>query len=311
MLVYYTWAAAEKALSIVPGGYYVYRALALLANSGGRSTRRLVGCATSYRLIRKARELTPQGGSIIDFGTGWHHHDAFLLYLCGNYKVFLFDVENKARLSYIKTYLEYLRDNIDELARQLAPLDTEATLMKLRELLSLGSREEIYRVCNFEPIITRKTDEPFLPDSSIDFMVSNCVLTHIPPAIVEPELAALRRMLKPTGFMYMMIGHDDHWAFHDTTASTFNYYRYSDRFYSMLFDTSFEYQNRMVRSEWLPVFERAGLKVVEYWGNITDETRADIAALPHIDARFAKYSAEELATVHSYFLLAPAGMRLA
>jgi hypothetical protein len=53
----------------------------------------------------------------------------------------------------------------------------------------------------------------------------NCVLTHIPPAIVKPELAALRLMLKPTGKMYMMIGHDDHWTFHDPSANQFIYYR--------------------------------------------------------------------------------------
>jgi hypothetical protein len=111
--------------------------------------------------------------------------------------------------------------------------------------------------------------------------------------------------------MYMMVGHDDHWSFHDKTANTFNYYRYSDKFYSMLFDTNFEYQNRMVKSEWLPFFARAGLEVADYWGNVTDQTRADILALPHIDERFARHPFEELATVHSYFLLVPAGSHAA
>ena len=73
MLKYYLWAVGEKALSYFPAadhnglGYLTTRT----------SMRRLVGCGTSYHLVRKARELTPARGTILDFGTAWHHHGAF------------------------------------------------------------------------------------------------------------------------------------------------------------------------------------------------------------------------------------------
>jgi SAM-dependent methyltransferase len=299
---YYTWAAAEKTLSYVPGGRLMYRKLSDISNAGDRSKRRLQGLPTSYRLVRKARELVPPGGTILDVGTGWHHHIGFMLHLCGEYEIVLFDIEDKATIDYIKIFLHYLIDNVDEVATELG-LTTEHIRQKVEPLLLLPDRESIYRACNFTLCITDKTNEAFLPAATIDFMVSNCVLSHIPPAVLEPELAALRRMLKPGGCMYMMIGHDDHWSFHDLTVNQFNYYRYSDRFYSALFDTKFEYQNRMVRSEWLPIFYRAGLEVKDYFGYITDESRRDIRRLPKIDERFSRYSLEELATVHSYFLL--------
>ena len=41
----------------------------------------------------------------------------------------------------------------------------------------------------------------------------------------------------------------------------------------MLSDTKFEYQNRMVKWEWLPIFKRAGLEIASYFPNITDESR--------------------------------------
>jgi hypothetical protein len=40
-----------------------------------------------------------------------------------------------------------------------------------------------------------------------------------------------------------------------------------------------------------------------YNANVTDESRTQIRALPHLANRFAKYPLEELAVIHSYFLL--------
>jgi hypothetical protein len=110
-------------------------------------------------------------------------------------------------------------------------------------------------------------------------------------------------MLKDDGSMYFLVGHDDHWAFHDHSANQFNYYRYSDRYYRLFFETKFEFQNRMVKQEWMEVFDRCGLRVDDYYAHITDQSREQIRRLPHIDARFAKYPLEELAIIYSYVLL--------
>jgi hypothetical protein len=118
MLKYYMWAVGEKALSYVPYSRPIYNGLGYLTTR--TSKRRLVGCGTSYHLIRKARELTPAGGTILDFGTAWHHHDAFLLYLTGDYKIYLFDIQDRAWLSYIRTYLQYLIENLDSVAAELS-----------------------------------------------------------------------------------------------------------------------------------------------------------------------------------------------
>jgi hypothetical protein len=300
MLKYYLWAMGEKTLSYVPFSRPIYNGLGYLTTR--TSKRRHVGCATSYHLVRKARELTPDGGTILDFGTAWHHHDAFLLYLMGDYKIYLFDVQDRAWLSYIKTYLEYLTENLDEVACELC-IDPTVARRKLSNLIRLKSREDIYKTCNFTSIVTDVTDKPFLPEGSLDFVVGNCVLSHIPPSILDPELLVLRAMLKDNGYMCMMIGHDDHWAFHDPSVNQFNYYRYSDKYYQAIFDTKFEYQNRLAAPEWPAIFERARLEIVDYHANITDGSRAQACALPHIARRFAKYPLEELAVIHSYFLL--------
>lgn len=256
---------------------------------------------TSFRLTKKGKEVIPEGGTVLDVGTGWFHHDAFLLYLVGDYKIYLFDVDDKAKLIYIKNYLGHLLKNIDLVSSALE-ITPDTIRDRLEPLLEMPSREALYQRCNFVPCITNRTDKPFLPENSIDFMVSNCVINHIPIRILIPELKSLREMLKPDGFMYFLIGHDDHWAFHDHSANQFNYYRYSDSFYRFVFE-SLEFHNRLVKQEWLKIFEECDLRVTDYFAHITEESKTEILNLPHIDSRFSKYPLEELAIVYSYVLM--------
>jgi SAM-dependent methyltransferase len=300
MLRYYAWALGEKALGSLPFGKSFYGAVGRAANRSSRGRKQ--SFTSSLRLARKGKELIPPGGTVLDIGTGWFHHDAFLLYLAGDYRIHLFDIEDKASLAYIINYLENLRANCELISSELA-IETAEARVKLERLLALGSREEIYEACGFVPCITRAVTEPFLPEDSIDFMVSNCVLNHIPPSVLKAELGALRRMLKPEGRMYHLLGHDDHWTFHDPSTNRFNYYRYSDRYYRLFFETKLEYQNRLVKQEWLRLFADVGLEIEDYWPLIDDVSRREIAELPKIDQRFACYPAEELAIIHSYVLL--------
>jgi len=302
MLRYYTWAVAEKTLSLLPGGKSLYRRVGRIVKAKTQGTGSQL--ATSFPLARKAKQLTPPGGTILDVGTGWFHHDAFLLYLAGDYRIYLFDIEDRAQLQYIRNYVTYLRENIEWVSKELA-IDPARAHDKLTELLALPDRTSIYERCNFIPCITDQIDQPFLPERSVDFMVSNCVLVHIRPDMLLPEMRTLAKLLREGGAMYHMLGHDDHWAFHDPAMSwpSFNYLRYSERAYRLLFDTQLEYHNRIVRPEWLEIFARSGLKIEEYEAVINEESRASVRALPRIAPRYARYELDDLAIIYSYVLL--------
>lgn len=299
MVKYYLWAIAEKALSFIPGGENFYNKVGTIVHKNTRGTGS--NFTSSFRITRKARELTPPGGTILDIGTGWYHHDAFLLYLVGDYKIYLFDVVNKSSLQYIKNYINHLLKNIDLISTEL-DISPELIKTKLTPLLDCTSKEQVYEICNFIPSYTTNTDKPFLQESSIDFMLSCCVLSHIPLNILVPELKSLHKMLKPDGYMYHLIGHDDHWSFHDKKANQFNFYRYSDKQYKRLFE-SFEYHNRFVKQEFIKIFNDCDLKIIENYENITEDSKKQILSLPNIDERFAKYPLEDLAIIHNYVLL--------
>lgn len=299
MVKYYLWALGEKTLSFFPHGEKIYHSIGNMVNKNSRG--KSDSFVSSFRIIRKGKELIPDGGIVLDVGTGWHHHDAFLLYLVGDYKIYLFDIDDKSNINYIKNYLKLLINYSDLISSELS-IDSNVIRKKLTPLLSYNRKEEIYKKCNFISCVTKNTDKPFLPENSIDFMLSNCVLGHIPVNILIPELIALRSMLKSDGYMYHLIGHDDHWAFHDSRANQFNYYRYSDSYYKLMFET-LEFQNRLVKQELLEIFNKCDLKIKEYFENITEDSKKQILSLPHIDERFSKYTLDELAIIHSYVLL--------
>src|SRR5688572_28833656 len=102
---YYAWAIAEKILEVVPGGKDFYHLVGTVTKRGRCGLRG--GSPSSLGMIARASAYLPQGGVAVEVGTGWFHREAFLIYLLGRATtVYLFDIENKARLEYVRTYLQ-------------------------------------------------------------------------------------------------------------------------------------------------------------------------------------------------------------
>lgn len=300
MIKYYTWALSEKVLSILPLGtkLYYFAGSLLTKNKKGKNASFL----SSLILVKKVKDLVPPNSTILDVGTGWFHHESFLLWLSGNYKIILFDIRNNSKLIYIKNYIHHIIENLDYLSEQLH-LDKTESERKLSEILKMNNKEDIYTYCNFEPHITQNLDTLSIYNNSINFMISNCVLNHIPLKMLDSELGILKKLLNPGGMMYFLIGHDDHWSFHDNTANIFNYYRYSDKFYKILFENKFEFQNRLVKPELDELFKKNGLEVIEYFPYITTESKNAVKTLGKINSRFSKYPSSELSAIWSFYLL--------
>lgn len=301
MLRYYAWPIAEQALGRIPLGHALYRWLGSIKHRADHTSV----LPSSLRLSERSRTLKPAGGHALDVGTAWYHRDAFLLYLIGGWRVTLFDIADKSTLGSLRAHIRSLAAHAESVGPAVSR-SPEEVRDRLNALLSLPTRDAIYATCHFRPVITSRTDEPMTAEGSVDLVVSNCVFNHIPVPVLGPELRAIRATLKPDGVMNVLIGHDDHWAFRDPTATMFEYYRFSDRTYRLLFETPFEFQNRMVWPEWVRVFEGAGLRVVAHEAYVTPESRRAVEALPTLCGRFAGVAPEELAIIHSYATLAGA-----
>ena len=98
MIKYYSWAIAQKMLSYTPGGSKIYYGLGSLLQKNNKG--KAGPMSSAINLVRNIQNLVHKDAIIMDVGTGWYHHEPFLLYLCGFSKFYLFDVVNKSKLNY-------------------------------------------------------------------------------------------------------------------------------------------------------------------------------------------------------------------
>ena len=70
-------------------------------------------------------------------------------------------------------------------------------------------------------------------------------------------------MLKPGGYSLHSINLRDHLSAYDRSTSAKQYLRYSDRTWKLWFENDAQYINRIQRSDWLNMFNEAGLVLVD------------------------------------------------
>ena len=129
-----------------------------------------------------------------------------------------------------------------------------------------------------------------LPAGSIDLVVSNNTLEHIPPHVLEEIVFEFRRVSAPGAVMDHFVDISDHYAHFDSSITEFNYLRYGPRTWRLV-NNRLQYQNRLRASDYRRLIESAGLRVIaEEIERGTPEQLAQIT----VAAPFHAYAREDL-----------------
>ena len=86
-------------------------------------------------------------------------------------------------------------------------------------------------------------------------------------------------MLKPGGHSVHGINIKDHLYAYDNTVSQKQYLHYPDWVWRLCFENEVQYINRMQRSDWLALFKKAGLVLVEEETESTDLSGLKVAKI--------------------------------
>ncbi|MFZ4790764.1 MAG: methyltransferase domain-containing protein, partial [Candidatus Competibacteraceae bacterium] len=258
-------AMALKAFSCSHLTKRIYRAL---GNTLG-SKKRAVGQMPTYyldrinRMLRIANELgVPKNGDrLIELGTGWLHWEAITTKLFYNVHGILFDVWDNRQMDGLKNYIEQLDNSLDKLdADNIQRTSAHKLISKIREVTGY---DDLYKLLGFEYVLDHRGSLNLLEKESFDLVVSAGVLEHIYAKDASDFVYGIATLLKPGGYSVHSINIRDHLCQYDSTVSCKQYLQYPHWVWSLCFENDVQYINRIQRSEWLELFRKAGLVLVE------------------------------------------------
>nr|HMS33643.1 class I SAM-dependent methyltransferase [Ignavibacteria bacterium] len=193
----------------------------------------------------------------------------------------------------IKRLYEY-KDKFGEKAEVLKNIP-QVDRNNYREIL-----KEYFNIKYIAPLDARKTG---IESNSIDFILSNATMEHIPEEHLPDIMKESFRIMKPGGIMSNVIDYRDHWSFFDNSISVYNYLQYSDKEWNKL-NPSIMYQNRMRHPDYIKIIKDAGFEILEEKPDYpADMELEQLSKINLTDHYFKKYSREELSIKSSILIL--------
>lgn len=212
-------------------------------------------------LCEKHRVIQP-GDRLLEVGTGWVHRESTILRLFYDVEVTLFDVWDNRQLAAYKHYFQQFEQVMDQ-ELQLSNDQGERAHRLLQKIAAAQSFEEIYAALNFKYVINPAGTLEQLPEGAFSLVFSCSVLEHVGAQILPACVQSYARLLKPGGHSIHLIDLQDHLSYYDRRAPLKNYLRYSDIAWRRYFENEVQYFNRVQRSEWLELYQQAGLVLEE------------------------------------------------
>jgi len=126
--------------------------------------------------------------------------------------------------------------------------------------------QDLYKLLGFEYVLDHKGSlnlPNLLEKESFDLVVSAGVLEHISAKDASDFVDGIAALMKPGGYSVQGINIRDHLYQYDNTVSIKQYLQYPDYVWKLCFENDVQYINRIQRSDWLTLFGKAGLVLVE------------------------------------------------
>lgn len=230
--------------------------------------RRRIKCHPSDIMFARGKYLVDlcqkynaieDGDTTLEIGTGQTHLFTMFLHLFFDTKTTMVDVWDNRQLGSLKAIMA----SID---KKLTPdmFNYKRAKRKIETIRSVSNFDELYKNFNLDYYLDREGSLKMLPENHFNVVYSMHVLEHVHKDWVDQEIKDIYRILKPGGYSIHQIGIDDHLAHYDRPhVSSKNYLRYSDSIWKIFFENDVQYFNRLQMSDWLRLFEKHSLDLIE------------------------------------------------
>ena len=273
----------QAVLARLPGGEAINHRLQRI-NARRRGPEVLANRVTDMaRVMNRLKQLHPiKGATIVEVGTGWDALPTLCLSAEGAERVHTYDHVRHLRLDMAQTAAA--------VAAQARP--EWGALWAARASNDLKS---LLRTARVQYCAPGDASETGLKDASVDIFFSYAVLEHVPEQAASAIITEARRVLKPDGVFYALIGLHDHYHNFDSRVSKVNFLRYPEWLWSPLVKNRISYHNRLRERDFLEMLKALGAEIVDVHSTIDPDDLQRVRSMK-IDRRFQGYSPEDLAT---------------
>jgi SAM-dependent methyltransferase len=246
---------------------------------------------------RYNRHIDPGNCKYYEFGTGYDLVIPIGIRMFGFGELTCVDIRELVFPELINDSVKRLKNYSSKFYYNTGILDNLALFKRnnFRDVL-----KDSFKINYFAPSDARNTD---LKSNSIDFILSNATMEHIPKKDLPDILKECYRILKPGGIMSNVIDYRDHWSFFDNEISVYNYLQYSEKEFDKI-NPSIMYQNRMRHKDYMKIISEAGFKILEEIKNEPDEIEKEQLGKISLNEYYKnKYNFDELGIKSSMLVL--------
>jgi hypothetical protein len=230
----------------------------------------------AYECLRKFDETqidlkTESEKTALEIGTGYSLISPVILHLLGFDKIITVDISKDVSIKTFQKQIQHI-DHDDFLAR----ITTKGTFSlteikeKIQQLQSFQTLETLFEYCNIIYIPKYTLSDIEKQSMSFDYICSQVVFEHIPPAFLTELFQKMKNWLTKDGFAVHTINFIDHFAnpgfFQDKSISEFNFLKYSDKTWKYWAGNDIAYTNRLSYLFYLELCETNNLNVIEFKG---------------------------------------------
>lgn len=248
-------------------------------------------------LVRRHTELELAHPGIWCLDVGATLTPGMLARLVSDGDVLMTDQRRRLRERYTGTAIEAVANNLAQLRRAGAARGKEV-------LYSLpgarGARDVMERLAlrYLAPVEAGGLEGA---EGSFGLCMSMGALEHYPADALEGLIGNMGRFLHAGGVASHIVDHRDHLWHFDQTKDCFYHLRFSDEQWQRMAESPLLYLNRLLRSDYLRLFEEAGFEV-RYAGHGLHERDTVGVARERLWGRYASASDEDLRAAVTHFV---------
>lgn len=207
----------------------------------------------------------------LEIGTGYSLVAPVVLYLLGFDKIVTVDISKDVAIKTFQKQIQYL--NNEELLQTIAEKGRfylSEIKEKLQHIQSFQTLKKLCAYCNILYIPKYTLSDIENAHNSYDYICSQVVFEHIPPAFLKKLFAKMKVWLTQNGCAVHTINFIDHFAnpgfFQDKNISEFNFLKYSDKTWKYWAGNDIAYTNRLSYLYYLELCEANRCSVIDFKG---------------------------------------------